>query len=339
MTTIPIKSLKIFKGRAAKISQNKILPICSYLLFDFKDGECSITKSNSKSFVQETVSAGGEGKFLIDEKSVFDFIDYNKGELLSIQHTGTVIKLSCGIAVGEAPTDNPELFPKHELPEGSGVSLTPTVISEIKTAAKLIIDEEIPTPRGFVFVGKGLVAGSDAIVAYFYQTDANVELVLRKEVVDAIPDNGTEYHSNSSYDFFVSGNAVFGFVKSEYPFVDMNRYALYDKSKGFAFSKAELLSFNEWAAASSPNKGVVSTWNIAGKEILLESKDILTSKGHSRVAEYSGKADGSFSYLAESMSKLLKNLPGDDLLFYQEQDKYYITDLDKTFTALIMRIV
>lgn len=339
MPTISIKSLKFFKTKAVKVPSSKVMPICSYLLFDFKDGRCSITKNNSKAFVSETFDANGEGKFLVDEKSVFDFIDYNKGDILTILPGDKIIKLSCGTAIGDSPTDDPELFPKHELPEGDGVNLTPAVISEIKTAAKLIIEEEIATPRSYVFVGKGLISGSDAIIAYYSKTDTPVELVLRKEVVDAIPDTGANYHSNASYDFFVAGDAIIGFVKTVFPFVDMTRFSVYNSSKGFAISKSELITFNDWAVGSSPNKGVISTWKIEKNEMSLESRDVLVNKGVSRKIEYSGKADGSFSFRAESMSKLLKNLPGDHLFFYQEQDKYYITDVDKSFTSLIMRIV
>lgn len=339
MFTIPMQSLRLFKTNAEKITPNQILPICSYLLFDFKDGKCAITKSGHDSFVCQTFSAEGSGKILVDEKCVFDFIKYNKGEFVTFYHSGKIVKLSCGKSTGESPIDDPVLFPTHLSPDGDGISLTPALISEVKTAAKLILKEEIPTARSFVFVGGGLVAGSDAIVAYFCKSDVKAKIVLRKEVADAIPDNGCDYYSNESYDFFVSGDAILGFLKDEFPFTDMGKFTTYDSSKGFAFSKSELINFNDWADGSSPNKGVVSTWEINGNEILLESKDLLVNKGVSKSLEYSGKADGKFSFRAESMSKLLKTLPGEDLLFYQERDKYYITDADKSFTSLIMRIV
>lgn len=339
MMTIPTKSLKFFKAKASKISPNKISPICSYLLFDFKDGTCTITKTNNDAFVVETFSADGEGKILVDEGSVFDFVGYNKGEFLSFEKSDNIVKLSCEKARGESPTDDPTLFPHHESPEGDGITLTPAVISEIKTAAKMILVEEVPTPRSFVFVGNGLVSGSDAIVAYYYKTDIQTKIVLRKEVADAIPDNGCVYFSGASYDFFVAGDSTFGFVKDEFPFTDMNKYALYEDGKGFLMGKGELINFNDWAVASSPNKGVVSRWEIKGAEMFLESKDVSVNKGVEKTLEYTGKADGGFSFRAESMSKLLKNLPGEELFFFQEKDKYYITDVDRSFTSLIMRII
>lgn len=339
MFTIPVSSLRVFKAKAAKITPNKMLPICSYLLFDFKDGQCSITKSGHDAFVKETFSADGNGKILVDEKSVFDFIGYNKGEFLTFELADKIVKLSSGKAIGESPTDNPDFFPQHEMPEGDAICLTPAVIAEIKTAAKLIIDEEVPTPRSFVFVGGGLVCGSDAIVAYFTKADVKGKIVLRKEVADAIPDNGCDYYSGASWDFFLSGECMFGFIKDEFPFTDMSKFTVYDDKKGFLMSKAELIDFNDWAAGSSPNKGVVSTWAINGDQIVLESKDVLVNKGVKKIFDYQGKADGVFSFRAESMSKLLKNLPGDELFFYQEKDKYYITDVDRSFTSLIMRIV
>jgi DNA polymerase III sliding clamp (beta) subunit (PCNA family) len=341
MPTIPLKSVKLFKNKASKISKNHILPICSYLLFDFNNDECTITKNNLSAFISETFPASGAGKFLIDEKILFNFVETNKGEFIEITQAKNRVTLSNvnngQISNAESPTDDASMFPVNELPHGEGSIIDPSLVSEIKTAARLTIDAEIPTAKNFVFVGKGIVAGSDAVVGYISKTDFPIELILRKEVILSLPDTGVTHFKNNSYDFFVSGNATIGFSKSEFSFFDFTKFMDIGNEKVFEINKADIVDFNDMAIGSAISDVITASWSFNNNEMILESLDVMCNVKVNRKLPIQGT--GSFSYLPNHMNKLLKALPGEQLHFYKSENKYYITDADKSFVSLIMKVV
>jgi hypothetical protein len=68
--------------------------------------------------------------------------------------------------------------------------------------------------------------------------------------------------------------------------------------------------------------------------MLLRWQDPTYDRAGDRLLPVHGQ--GTFSYLPALMNQALRGLPGDEIVVYASKDKIYITDLARTYTALVM---
>ena len=82
-------------------------------------------------------------------------------------------------------------------------------------------------------------------------------------------------------------------------------------------------------------KLLTASWWVAAGQMNLKWEDPTYNRSGDR--EIAGvQGSGIFNYLPALMNQVLRNIPGDDVVFYQAKEKYYLSDLAHTYTALIM---
>lgn len=340
MILLPVKSVKSFKNKASDIVNKGVLPICDYIRVQFQDGTCTMTKTNNFDFVIEDFD--GEGKedqeFLVLEKDLFAFVDHSDSDLLSIKMGSGKVILSGDRSSATLATTK-DAFPKTEIPEHEIADLTPALIKNIKTCAKMLANEVDKTWRSHLFIGKKMVIGCDGFVAFAIPCDIESEIILRKEVVSSLPDIGSVYKSNKSYDFFECGRSLYGFVKSEQKFFDMTGGIKIPDVDPFELDRADLLSFNDWVLSISkkPESAQVE-WNFDGGELVLSGTDTYSEREPLQ-RKIKSTGGGYFKYLPYQMNKILKAIDVDILTCYRGSANVCFTDENKSFISLIQQIV
>lgn len=336
--SISIASLRAFAPLAAAIAPNPLLPICDYVKIEWNDAGISITKNNGNAFVVGQCSEvhGNRAAMLVDEKTLFEFVDQAETDTIALTATPTAVTLQSGTARCSSPTEPVAAYLNNDTPDGEGTPINADLAAEIATAAAFIKDEEIPTPRSLVFVGEGHVAACGGEIGYFSAAPGAPHMILRREVAKAIGALGSCTHlENASYDFFRTADVTMGFVKSDLGFSRVHTFAegLASATRCFQMDKTALVKFNAWAIATAVGKTMTADWQF-NHDMLLRWQDPTYDHSGDRVLAVQGS--GSFSYLPALMNQCLKGIPGDEIVVYASKDKIYITDLARTYTALVM---
>jgi hypothetical protein len=339
--------IESFKKNASAITKaDQVNPVLSFIKIEVKGDFCCMTKSNLKAFVMQTTPNDSEDCiFLVDENTLFSFTELSDAEFINFQISGLRITIEDGRHKTQSPTENSNMYPRLELEMiQKWHSISKGVLDAIGTCAEIVFDDEISGLRNSVFVGRGSVAGSDASVGYwkFFEEDLPT-IVLRKQVamsVSKLP--ACEYSNNSSYDLFKVNTTLFGFSKSEIQFVELPpKFELPEFEKGVSFyiNKSLLIKWNTYCINTCKSKALEATWN--ANLYRLELK-IIDSKYEVNTDSYLDIVDGSgnFKFNPETINRILKVLPSEQIHFYpgKKNDRYYMTDNNKTFMAAIMLI-
>lgn len=335
--------LEAFKTQASLIRANtSINPILTFIKFEVKGDDCTITKSSGESFVIRTIPVESEDcSFLVDEKILFNFMEFCSSEYFEFSKEGNRIKITGGKEVTRSGTEEASGFLLIKEPVMSEWVLIPRlVLDSCGIASNFIFDNEVKSRTSCVFVGKEAVIGCDGNIAYYQKIGGEVpQMVLRKEVAVCMSKLSIcEYNYNLSYDFFKDGNTVFGFIKNEIPFNNLNMlFPVFDKVSDFSFHKSFFVKFNSYCANTRTDKTCACTFNCQDDYIKLELIDA-KNEFDAKTEFYIKGCNGYFKFNPEYMNNLLKAIPVDDCVFYRGDKRYYITDATKSFMAAIMEI-
>jgi DNA polymerase III sliding clamp (beta) subunit (PCNA family) len=95
MVTISTSELKRFIASAKHIRDTRVLPIYGYVKMSYSKTKTMLYKSNGHSFV--TCEVDGDvkdtGVFIIEEKTLFGFIDYCSGKEIKIKEKKGTIEI------------------------------------------------------------------------------------------------------------------------------------------------------------------------------------------------------------------------------------------------------
>jgi hypothetical protein len=277
-------------------------------------------------------------EYLIDEKILFGFLDQAETDAITISVQGNTILLQSGSAKCVSPTEPVDHYLRNEMPDEDGIPIPQELAQEIATAAAFIQDlqgDDPVTPKALVFVGKDHVAAFDGMVGYFSPAKGAPQLILRREVAVALGALGACTHTaNASYDFFQTADTTMGFIKSELGFCDVYKFSQHTALESFRMNKAALMKFNAWAMSQAVSKTVTARWMVNDATRLEWTDPTYDRHGDLTIAGIKGA--GEFNYLPALMNQALRGVPGDEVVFYQADGKYYLSDLARTYTALVM---
>lgn len=339
MIIIPIKSIKLFKDKASNIATNTHLPICSYIRFQYHKGICTLTKTNYHAFVIEQFDAEGkeDQDYMVLEKDLFAFVDHSSDDFLTIRKEKGKLLLVDGNSTAPCITTT-DSFSELEVPDSEPIELSSSVIKNIKSASKMLANEKDETWRSFVFLGSKMVVGCDGFVALSIPCEIEDQIVFRKEVIASLPIVGAVYRKNKSYDFFESGRALYGFVKSEQKFFDMTKGIKIPEKEAFEIERAPMISFNDWAISVAHKPEFADAeWNYKDGGLSLVWRDTYSEKtGERRIKSTGGDY---FKYLPMQMNKILKAIDEDVLTCFRGENNVCITNEKRTFISLIQQIV
>lgn len=331
---IPLADLRQFKKNSSFIKQNGIIPILDYIKFD--NGQ--ITKTNQNEYI--IFKSNFTGSFLVEERVLFNFIEYASGNELLFSFNGKKITLSDGNTEVTSQSEDLGLFPIPEICTQDKIELPNEVLLAISTAAQYTQEYEFDPKRPYVFVGAKAVAASDGLIGFYKKFDIDLpEMVLSEKTATKIGSlSSVMFCQNERYLFFETPNSTYGFIKPEPKFFNLGNYFNYPKEVSFIVNKRDFIAFNDTCIAVSPSKAKYPTFKIEGNMLHLSMVDHDYNINVKRLLSVSGEMKGEFPYIAVLMSKLLKSAPDEDLIFYQGNKKFYIIG-DSGFTSLVMELV
>jgi hypothetical protein len=333
-----------FKAEASDIILGKeSLPVLVFLRIQIEGDFATIIKSNMRSFIVKTIPNDSEDcLFLVHEQTLYDFLEAADTDFISFESIGTRILISSGRAKIYSPTEMPHIYPKIDIENSEWTLLPKTATSTAGICSKIILSTDLMVnAQSHVFIGKHFAAGADGSIGY-YQAIAEQTpiLCLRKEVAQCVSKmSNCQVSYNASYDLFKSGQTLFGFSKSEIGFFDamggLFKGKLDDKWPQFSCSKNNILRFTNLCIARAP-KANGATFEIKEENNLYlelivpeENLDI-----HLDI-QVKGK-EAKFKFNPTLLANLLKVVPSEDVFFYPGNHQYFISDLDRSYVAVIM---
>lgn len=335
--------LASFKTYASQIRKNTDQPITDYLKIEVIGDFISVTKTNYKAFaIQTTPNDSEDCCFLVDENILFNFVELSDSEFINFTITGIRITIFDDRNKAVSQTENVSMYPKVDVTNKEWVTAPKYILDAVGICAQIVFDDEISGIKNSVFIGQKYVAGSDATIGYWQQIKEDLpNLVLRKEVAMAVSKlNGCDISSNDSYDLFKQGNVLFGFVKSVIGFVCLPpKFEETDRDLSFYINKSALIKWNSFCINSCKSKVLTAEFNADGNKLNLELIDSKYERNNNSYLDVAN-GSGSFTFNPVTLNTLLKVLPNEQLHFYpgRKNDRYYITDKDKTFMSAIMLI-
>lgn len=347
MIKLKTEQVRQFKNQASGIKQNPTQPILNFLKLSSTAEECRIIKNNLLMFVIKQLDSDFASDFedmLVDSKVLFDFCENSSQEFVQLTNLGGKIHIFDGATNAYSPTDEVSKYPLNDKAESEWIEILPDVINTISIAAK-VIDEDDPTnlnPRSCVFVGPEVVGGTNGFIGYFKLVNSKLpRIILSRSIAQAVGELPIAvYSENQSYNFFKGENILYGFVKTEMPFYDCKPFFNQaDYSEGFSLNKEKFMQFNRLASSINTSKLISASFKPTElpNQLKLEMIDA-DYASCDRVIEYEGLAT-EFKFNPSYMNTLLSSLPSSDIAFFCGQKKYYITDKDRSFLALVMQII
>jgi len=333
--------IEAFKTNASQIPKHEDNPILQFIKVTIEGDFATLIKSNLDSFVVHTISNDSEDcSFLVDEKILFEFVELSSSEYIYFSIEENRIRIYDERYNTKSPTERAELFAQIDSNSGEWTHIPKTALTAIGIVAEIVFGDEISGVRNTIFVGDGHVSGSDATIGYYQKFSETLpKLSLRKKVAISIAKMPkAEHSSNSSFDLFRDNHVLFGFRKSEINWFDLSKpFGSISNDADFILNKHLLIKWNTYCINSCKSKSLTSEWKANGNRLDL----ILLDKGYSIDNDaYFDILNGSgeFVYNPETMNQILKVLPGDTIYFHSGQNRMYMTDLDRSYTAAIMLI-
>lgn len=321
-------TIREFQKLSSGIKTNSFLPILSYL----KIGNNSIIKTNLNQFVDFSIQSDKE-IILVDEKMLYNFINATSQELVSIVTKDKYVIISDGNQSLKHQLQDITLFPTIPTLDSDYTSISSETLQAIFVANNLTIDADIPDMTTVVFIGNKSVASTDRFTAYKEPISETIILPLIKPAATLISKfKNVEYATYGNYDFFKTSSGVFGFAQSELKFIDIqSQIILESELDGFEVNKHDVISFCEMASASSKNGSAECIFQTGLLKMDDNDVDI-----HIEKEAPTFKCKGPFKFDPVLMSKLLKSVPGDMVMFYPGDRKYCLTDSTRSYMSIIM---
>lgn len=333
-TKVSVADIRSFKKNSGHIKKNGILPILDYVKFD----NGTITKTNLHEFVVQ--ESNFTGAFLIEERVLFNFIEYTSAADISFVADGKKITLSDGSQKTTSAQGDIALYPETEEAPTETVALTDTILKLFGAAAKYTREDQFDLIISHIFIGGDAILASDRFIAFYRKIDRELpKTAIPRNVAERVSSiDPADFSQTEKKLFFKCGKVLYGFQKTEATFVDMRKFFDYEKGTSFHAPKSELIGFNEMCLSMSPLKFCHPTFEIVSGKLLLSAIDGDYGVDNEKEITVVGKMQSKFKYDATTLNRLLKTAPDDELTFSSAKGMMYITG-DSGFTSLIMELL
>lgn len=331
---IPVADIRAFKKNTSHIKKNNIMPILDFIKFD--NGE--ITKTNLHEFVvQESIFTGS---FLIEERVLFNFIEYTNAVEITFVADGNKITLSDGSQKTTATQGDVSLYPRTEMPPIEAISLTDTILKLFGAAAKYTKEDDKDLIISHIFIGGNVITASDRYIAFYRKIDRELpKTAIPRSVAERISSiDPADFSQTENKLFFKTSKTLYGFRKTEATFVDLSKYFDYKKSTSFHAPKSDLIGFNEMCLSMSITKLCYPILEVKNGKLKLTANDGDFAIDNEKEIEVVGQMEGQFKTDASWLNRLLKTSPDEELTFCRVNNIMYITG-DSGFTSLIMELL
>lgn len=331
---VSVSDIRSFKKHSSHIKKNGILPILEYIKFD----NGTITKTNLHEFVVQ--ESNFTGAFLVEERILFNFIEYTSALEILFVTDGKKVTISDGSQKTGSNQGDITLFPEIEQPPKETVSLTDTILKLFGSAAKYTQEGSDDLRKSHIFIGGDVILASDANIAFYRKIDRELpKTAIPRSVAERVSSiDPADFSQTEKKLFFKTGKVLYGFQKTEATYIDMSSFFKYAKGDYFHAPKSELISFNEMCLSMSKIKICHPFLEIKEGKLLMSAVNSDYGVDNEKQIDVVGKMGEKFQYDAGTLNRLLKTAPDDELTFSRVTGKMYITG-DSGFTSLIMGLI
>lgn len=331
---VPTSDIRSFKKNSGHIKRNGILPILDYVKFN----NGTITKTNLNEFVVQ--ESNFSGSFLIEERVLFNFIEYTNASEISFSADGKKITISDGSQKTTSTQGDFDLYPVTEDAPKETVALTDTILKLFGAAAKYTREDQYDLIVSHIFIGDDSILASDRFIAFKKNIDRELpKTAIPRSVAERVSSiDPANFSQTENKLFFKAGKVLYGFQKTEATHVDMRKFFDYKKDTSFHSPKSELIGFNEMCLSMSPLKYCHPTIEIVNDKLILSAIDGDYGVDNEKEIDVVGGMESKFKYDATTLNRLLKTAPDEELTFSRVKGMMYITG-DSGFTSLIMELL
>lgn len=331
---VSVSDIRSFKKNSSHIRGKGIIPILDYIKFD----NGVITKTNINEFVVQ--ESNFSGAFLIEERILFNFIEYTCASEILFIADGKKVTLSDGSQKTSSSQGDINLFPEIEDPPKESVSLTDVILKLFGSAAKYTQDGNDDLRKSHIFIGGDAIMASDGFIAFYRKIDRELpKTAIPRSVAERVSSiDPADFSQTEKKLFFKTGKVIYGFQKTEATYIDMRSFFNYNKDTTFHAPKLELIAFNEMSLAMSKLKLCHPCLEIINGKLLMSAVNSDYGVDNEKEVEVVGGMGDKFQYDAVTLNRLLKTAPDDELTFSRIKGMMYITG-DSGFTSLIMELM
>lgn len=331
---VSVSDIRSLKKNSGHIKRNGIIPILDYVKFD----NGTITKTNLNEFVVQ--ESNFSGAFLIEERVLFNFIEYTSASDILFSADGKKITISDGSQKTTSTQGDITLYPIIEESPKETVALTDTILKLFGAAAKYTREDQYDLIISHIFIGGDAILASDRFIAFYKKIDRELpKTAIPRSVAERVSTiDPANFSQTEKKLFFKAGKVLYGFQKTEATYVDMRKFFDYKKDTYFHAPKLELIGFNEMCLSMSPSKLCHPTLDIVNGKLLLSAIDGDYGVDNEKEIEVVGEMGSKLKYDAVIFNRLLKTAPDEELTFSRVKGMMYITG-ESGFTSLIMEIL
>lgn len=330
---VSVSDIRSFKKNSSHLKKNGIIPILDYVKFD----NGTITKTNLNEFVVQ--ESNFSGSFLIEERVLFNFIEYTNSPEISFIADGKKVVLSDGIQKTTSTQGDAALFPETEEAPRETISLTDTILKLFGAAAKYTKDDQHDLIVSHIFIGDDVITASDRFIGFYRKIDRLLpKTAIPRGVAEKVSGiDPADFSQTERKLFFKTGKVLYGFQKTEAVYVDLQKYFNYNKDVSFCAPKSDVIGFNEMCISMAPPQQKIChpTLDIVNGKLHMSAVDGDYGVDNEKEIDVSGDIGTKFKYDAHQMIRLLKTAPDDDVTFSRNGNVMYITG-ESGFTSLIM---
>jgi DNA polymerase III sliding clamp (beta) subunit (PCNA family) len=331
---VSVADIRSFKKNSSRITSKGVIPILDYIKFD----NGAITKTNINEFVVQ--ESNFSGAFLVEERILFNFIEYTSAAEVLFVADGKKVIISDGSQKTSSSQGDISLFPEIEQSPKETVSLTDTILKLFGSAAKYTQEGSDDLRKSHIFIGGDTLMASDGFVAFYRKIDRELpKTAIPRSVAEKVSSiDPADFSQTEKKLFFRAGKTLYGFQKTEATYIDMSSFFNYKKDSSFHAPKSELIAFNEMSLAMSKLKLCHPYLEIVNGKLLMSAVNSDYGVDNEKEIDVIGEMGDKFQYDAVILNRLLKTAPDEELTFSRVKGKMYITG-DSGFTSLIMELL
>lgn len=331
---VSVSDIRLFKKHSSHIKSKGVIPILDYIKFD----NGAITKTNINEFVVQ--ESNFNGAFLIEERILFNFIEYTSATEILFEADGKKVIMSDGSQKTSSSQGDINLFPAIEEPPTETVSLTDTILKIFGSAAKYTQEESSDLRKSHIFIGGDTIIASDGFIAFYRKIDRELpKTAIPRSVAEKVSYiDPADFSQTDKKLFFRANKVLYGFQKTEATYIDMSGFFNFSKDIYFHAPKSELIAFNEMSLAMSKFKLCHPYLEIVNGKLVMSAVNSDYGVDNEKEIDVLGKMGDKFQYDAVTLNRLLKTAPDEELTFYRVKGMMYITG-DSGFTSLTMELL
>jgi hypothetical protein len=331
---VSVSDIRSFKKNSSRITGKGIIPILDYIKFD----NGTITKTNINEFVVQ--ESNFSGAFLVEERILFNFIEYTSAVEIQFIADGKKVIISDGSQKTSSAQGDINLFPEIEHPPIATVSLTDTILKLFGSAAKYTQEGNDDLRKTHIFIGGNTIMASDGFIAFYRKVDRELpKTAIPRSVAEKVSSiDPADFSQTEKKLFFRAGKVLYGFQKTEATYIDMSSFFTYNKTTSFHAPKSELIAFNEMSLGMSKIKLCHPYLEIVDGKLLMSAINSDYGVDNEKEIDVIGEMGDKFQYDAVILNRLLKTAPDEELTFSRVKGMMYITG-DSGFTSLIMELL